>query len=149
MKHRVPIWKKEDYVDGDSGWVNCGRYAAHSHEHNEIHAAGGKGGDATPPAECDARGGWGFGTAHPRRSGCRSYRYLRAQSPLIEVEVHPQLGHGGHQRLSYALYPNCNSIFHPYLAEKFPYSIRGPLLYWPLSMRSTAWRHHSSGLATR
>ena len=23
VKHRVPIWKKEYYEDGDSGWVNC------------------------------------------------------------------------------------------------------------------------------
>jgi len=23
IKHRVPIWKKEHYGDGDSGWVNC------------------------------------------------------------------------------------------------------------------------------
>jgi molybdopterin/thiamine biosynthesis adenylyltransferase/molybdopterin synthase catalytic subunit/rhodanese-related sulfurtransferase len=23
IKHRVPIWKKETYVDGTSGWVNC------------------------------------------------------------------------------------------------------------------------------
>lgn len=22
IKHRLPIWKKEHYVDGDSGWVN-------------------------------------------------------------------------------------------------------------------------------
>jgi molybdopterin synthase catalytic subunit len=21
----VPIWKKEFYVDGDSGWINCER----------------------------------------------------------------------------------------------------------------------------
>ena len=28
VKHRVPIWKKEYYVDGDSGWVNCERCAA-------------------------------------------------------------------------------------------------------------------------
>ena len=27
VKHRVPIWKKEQYVDGDSGWVNCERCA--------------------------------------------------------------------------------------------------------------------------
>ena len=27
VKHRVPIWKKEHYVDGDSGWVNCERCA--------------------------------------------------------------------------------------------------------------------------
>lgn len=23
VKHRVPVWKKEYYADGDSGWVNC------------------------------------------------------------------------------------------------------------------------------
>jgi len=23
VKHRLPIWKKEHYTDGDSGWVNC------------------------------------------------------------------------------------------------------------------------------
>src|SRR4030095_988739 len=28
VKHRVPIWKKEHYVDGASGWVNCERCAA-------------------------------------------------------------------------------------------------------------------------
>jgi molybdopterin synthase catalytic subunit len=28
VKHRVPIWKKEHYVNGDSGWVNCERCAA-------------------------------------------------------------------------------------------------------------------------
>ena len=30
VKHRVPIWKKEHYDDGDSGWVNCERCAAHA-----------------------------------------------------------------------------------------------------------------------
>jgi molybdopterin synthase catalytic subunit len=29
VKHRVPIWKKEYYGGGDSGWVNCERCAAH------------------------------------------------------------------------------------------------------------------------
>jgi molybdopterin synthase catalytic subunit len=34
IKQRLPIWKKEHYVSGDSGWVNCERCAApHSHEH--------------------------------------------------------------------------------------------------------------------
>jgi len=35
VKHRVPIWKKEHYADGDSGWVNCERCAhpEHVHEH--------------------------------------------------------------------------------------------------------------------
>jgi molybdopterin synthase catalytic subunit len=34
VKHRVPIWKKEHYRSGDSGWVNCERCAAvpgHTH----------------------------------------------------------------------------------------------------------------------
>ncbi len=46
IKHRVPIWKKEHYVDGDSGWVNCERCAAptldasnqaHDHTHDHTH----------------------------------------------------------------------------------------------------------------
>jgi molybdopterin synthase catalytic subunit len=31
VKHRVPIWKKEHYRNGDSGWVNCERCAAPPH----------------------------------------------------------------------------------------------------------------------
>jgi len=30
LKTRLPIWKKEHYVDGDSGWVNCERCAQHA-----------------------------------------------------------------------------------------------------------------------
>jgi molybdopterin synthase catalytic subunit len=36
VKHRVPIWKKEHYRNGDSGWVNCERCATapqHAHTH--------------------------------------------------------------------------------------------------------------------
>jgi molybdopterin synthase catalytic subunit len=36
VKHRLPIWKKEHYRSGDSGWVNCERCAAapqHAHAH--------------------------------------------------------------------------------------------------------------------
>jgi molybdopterin synthase catalytic subunit len=36
VKHRLPIWKKEHYLNGDSGWVNCERCAAaplHSEDH--------------------------------------------------------------------------------------------------------------------
>jgi molybdopterin synthase catalytic subunit len=32
IKHRVPIWKKEHYVSGDSGWVNCEACASHAHD---------------------------------------------------------------------------------------------------------------------
>ena len=38
VKHRLPIWKKEHYVDGESGWVNCERCAEpahHGHSHDE------------------------------------------------------------------------------------------------------------------
>ncbi len=42
VKHRVPIWKKEHYLNGDSGWVNCERCASapqhpHAHEHSGAH----------------------------------------------------------------------------------------------------------------
>jgi molybdopterin synthase catalytic subunit len=42
VKHRLPIWKKEFYLSGDSGWVGCERCAAaplhvqgddHGHDH--------------------------------------------------------------------------------------------------------------------
>jgi molybdopterin synthase catalytic subunit len=32
LKTRLPIWKKEFYVGGDSGWVNCERCSAHAHD---------------------------------------------------------------------------------------------------------------------
>lgn len=44
IKHRVPIWKKEFYTSGDSGWVNC-----------EHCAAAGAALDAVTPAEYYAR----------------------------------------------------------------------------------------------
>jgi molybdopterin synthase catalytic subunit len=28
LKHRVPIWKKEHYVSGRSGWINCATVVA-------------------------------------------------------------------------------------------------------------------------
>jgi len=44
VKHRLPIWKKEHYLNGDSGWVNCERCAAapaeeataHRHAHDPL-----------------------------------------------------------------------------------------------------------------
>ena len=57
VKHRVPIWKKEHYENGDSGWVNCERCAApsaeagsehgHAHGHHEhSHGADARDGQA-------------------------------------------------------------------------------------------------------
>jgi len=39
VKSRVPIWKKEFFADGDSGWVRCDhcRDAAHGHAHAKTH----------------------------------------------------------------------------------------------------------------
>jgi molybdopterin synthase catalytic subunit len=31
VKVRLPIWKKEHYAEGHSGWVNCERCATHGH----------------------------------------------------------------------------------------------------------------------
>jgi molybdopterin synthase catalytic subunit len=42
VKHRLPIWKKEHYRSGNSGWVNCERCAAdpqHTHTPHAQHAA--------------------------------------------------------------------------------------------------------------
>jgi molybdopterin synthase catalytic subunit len=36
VKIRLPIWKKEYYVNGDSGWVNCERCADHAHTERKI-----------------------------------------------------------------------------------------------------------------
>jgi adenylyltransferase/sulfurtransferase len=56
VKHRVPIWKKEHYTDGDSGWVNCERCAATAEDrvlergHTHAHAHGARTtGDFTSP----------------------------------------------------------------------------------------------------
>lgn len=44
VKHRLPIWKKEHYENGDSGWVNCERcaeapdHAATGHSQRHEHA---------------------------------------------------------------------------------------------------------------
>ena len=59
VKHRVPIWKKEHYADGDSGWVNCERCAAPAlagaepehaphHDHRGDAPAGGPDGPGRP-----------------------------------------------------------------------------------------------------
>lgn len=44
VKSRVPIWKKEFFADGDSGWVRCDHCckASHAHDHAEPHLHEGK-----------------------------------------------------------------------------------------------------------
>ena len=43
LKQRLPIWKKEHYIEGESAWVDCERCRAaghgkHDHEHDHDHA---------------------------------------------------------------------------------------------------------------
>ena len=38
VKHRLPIWKKEHYRSGDSGWVNCEHCAAAPNHSHDAHA---------------------------------------------------------------------------------------------------------------
>jgi sulfur-carrier protein adenylyltransferase/sulfurtransferase len=45
LKQRLPIWKKEHYIEGQSAWVDCERCRAaghgkHDHDHHDDHAAG-------------------------------------------------------------------------------------------------------------
>jgi molybdopterin/thiamine biosynthesis adenylyltransferase/molybdopterin synthase catalytic subunit/rhodanese-related sulfurtransferase len=38
IKHRLPIWKKEHYLDGDTAWVACTHvHREHDHEHDHVH----------------------------------------------------------------------------------------------------------------
>jgi len=48
VKHRVPIWKKEHYENGDSGWVNCERCAEHAADLTHGHGSHGHGAALTP-----------------------------------------------------------------------------------------------------
>ena len=37
IKHRLPIWKKEHYLDGDTAWVACTHvHREHEHEHDHV-----------------------------------------------------------------------------------------------------------------
>jgi len=46
VKHRVPIWKKEHYENGDSGWVNCERCAVPTQEQAPAHEGASRGAHA-------------------------------------------------------------------------------------------------------
>ncbi|HEY9678323.1 MAG TPA: molybdenum cofactor biosynthesis protein MoaE [Drouetiella sp.] len=49
IKLRLPIWKKETYVNGSSGWVNCQNCASHSSNHSHDQSAKIRKGDAAAP----------------------------------------------------------------------------------------------------
>jgi molybdopterin/thiamine biosynthesis adenylyltransferase/molybdopterin synthase catalytic subunit/rhodanese-related sulfurtransferase len=72
VKQRLPIWKKEHYENGDTGWVNCERCAPASHA---LHAHGT--GDAAP-----ARADYSRQTAL-KEVGAAGQEKLRASGVLI------------------------------------------------------------------
>jgi sulfur-carrier protein adenylyltransferase/sulfurtransferase len=82
VKHRVPIWKKEHYVSGDSGWVNCERCATHAHDHDHHHSN---------PADAGERGSApapGLSPDYSRQTALREVgdagqQKLRAASVLV------------------------------------------------------------------
>jgi sulfur-carrier protein adenylyltransferase/sulfurtransferase len=80
VKHRVPIWKKEHYVDGDSGWVNCERCAQPGdHESHAGHAA-------TPAA----------GQPHDHEHG---RAHVHPAPDFSRQVALPEVGDAGQQRL--------------------------------------------------
>ncbi|MDB6014020.1 MAG: molybdopterin converting factor [Gammaproteobacteria bacterium] len=74
VKHRVPIWKKEHYENGDSGWVNCERCAAPTQDLGQV---------ATHAQGHDHAGGHDHGHQH---SGDHSHEHQHsaatAQAPI-------------------------------------------------------------------
>jgi adenylyltransferase/sulfurtransferase len=86
VKHRVPIWKKEHYVDGDSGWVNCDRCAQ------------GAGTSATVDATADAHVHLRDPSAHRHASG----RHQEFVADYSRQMVLPEVGHDGQAKLEAA-----------------------------------------------
>lgn len=57
LKQRLPIWKKEHYIEGESAWVDCERCRAaghgkhdHDHDHDHDHGHGPTGKAESQPA---------------------------------------------------------------------------------------------------
>ncbi|HEY6454140.1 MAG TPA: ThiF family adenylyltransferase [Steroidobacteraceae bacterium] len=83
VKHRVPIWKKEHYCNGDSGWVNCERCAAVAHDHAHTHAAD-HGHDHAPIQSANARPGADYSRQQALKEvGAEGQAKLRAARVLV------------------------------------------------------------------
>jgi molybdopterin/thiamine biosynthesis adenylyltransferase/molybdopterin synthase catalytic subunit/rhodanese-related sulfurtransferase len=87
VKHRVPIWKKEHYTDGDSGWVNCERCAAaaHDHDHEQLHGHDRGTAEHGPEA------------AESTAAGRESFVHDYSRQTAL-----PEVGHAGQARLASA-----------------------------------------------
>lgn len=53
IKHRLPIWKKEHYLSGDTAWVACS-HTERAHEHEPLHAQAGHAHDHDAPVATPA-----------------------------------------------------------------------------------------------
>jgi sulfur-carrier protein adenylyltransferase/sulfurtransferase len=73
VKHRVPIWKKEHYVTGDSGWVNCERCAEAAE-----HEAWGSGENQDPESAHRHH-------THDHRTNAQASHLAHAPSPTPQV----------------------------------------------------------------
>jgi len=97
VKHRLPIWKKEHYHSGDSGWVNCERCAApegapaHAPAHADTHDHARTDAEApahAPPAAAAAAAAAAPAPDYSRQTalaavGAAGQRRLRAASVLV------------------------------------------------------------------
>jgi adenylyltransferase/sulfurtransferase len=82
VKHRLPIWKKEHYTDGDSGWVNCERCAQPGHAHHDHAHAHSPATDAPAAAAPDFAADYSRQTALPE-VGAAGQQRLRETSVLV------------------------------------------------------------------
>ena len=95
VKHRVPIWKKEHYENGDSGWVNCERCAApcanacscvscspgakaHSHDHAGPQSEAGSDHDAHSHSDA------GFHHQHSHEHAPLQAAPAQAEAPAVQ-----------------------------------------------------------------
>ena len=97
VKHRVPIWKKEHYENGDSGWVNCERCAAPSAEataaaRGHAHADHDHGDSRAHDHEHDHGGAHGHKQAHDHDHGgahSPAHRHGHERGPATTARREP------------------------------------------------------------
>jgi adenylyltransferase/sulfurtransferase len=90
VKHRVPIWKKEHYVNGDSGWVNCERCAAPS-AHDQTGQASHSAGDHKHTGHASHSAGDHKHTGHASHSA-RDHKHTGHASHGAQQAPHPHVG---------------------------------------------------------
>jgi adenylyltransferase/sulfurtransferase len=117
VKHRVPIWKKEHYENGDSGWVNCERCAvptqqqAPAHEHSEGHAHA-DGHDHSHGSRLDHAHRHDHGDGHQHPAAASAIPDYSRQMALKEVGARGQ----GKLRASRVLVVGCGGLGVPVIS---------------------------------